>query len=291
MAIRSLQSSLAKRSGPPWLLLLVLSTLTLSSASAQPSAIDSNSWRTKQLEAVAKKIQDTDLDDERLEYVARQSWLRRWKPGHMAPTPSRSQSESELVEEPLFEQLKKPTGVASDVWQQIILSQTQLLKIDTDDDRKKNLREIIPSARQLEKLLSEQLPTASQQLPAPTAWALAYTRYRLGRALAYRELPVMRERWPISDPVRYQEQLLKVYQQLIDQTKRVRPEFILLEDRILRRAGHKGRALELLEANQQWIEPKWYLKKRRDMLHELGWEPPYQEAARLYLKAGYSDES
>ena len=109
--------------------------------------------------------------------------------------------------------------------------------------------------------------------------------------MAYRELPVVRERWPISNPDHYQEQLAAVYQRLTNQTNRSRPEFILLEDRMLRRSGKKGRALELLEANRQSIEPKWYLKKRRDLLQELGWEPAYQEAARLYLEAGFSDES
>lgn len=291
MAIYSLQSLLRKRPGRLWLSLLFLATLTLSSARAEPNKIASKSWRSQQLERIASKIQETDSDDERLEYVARQSWLRRWKPGQMAPAPTRSQIKSELVEQPLIEKLKKPTGVASDVWQQITSSQTELLAVDTDDDRKTNLRIIIGSARRLETMLSDQLPSASQQLPASTAWALAYTRYRLGRALAYRELPSVREQWPISNPVHYQGQLLDAYQRLIDQTNRGRPEFILLEDRMLRRAGQQRRALELLEANQESIEAKWYLKKRRDLLHELGWDPPYQEAARLYLEAGYSDES
>jgi len=162
--------------------------------------------------------------------------------------------------------------------------------MDTDDDRKEKLREIIASAKRFEKELSEQLPPRLRQFPAPTAWTLAYARYRLGRALAYRELPSVRERWPISDPDHYQEQLLTAYQRLLDQTKQVRPEFILLEDRILRRSGKKGRALELLEAYRESIEPKWYLKKRRDLLKELGWEPPYKEAARIYIEAGYGDE-
>lgn len=101
---------------------------------------------------------------------------------------------------------------------------------------------------------------------------------------------MVRQRWPISDRARYEAQLSAAYQRLLHQTKTVRPEFILLEDRMLRRSGKKGRALELLEANQEWIEPKWYLKKRRDLLLELGWELPHKEADRLYLQAGYDDE-
>jgi hypothetical protein len=291
MALYLLQSFLGKPSRQPWLSILFVASLAIGSASAKSDESEAKDWRGTQLETVARKIQHTDSDDERLEYAARQSWLRRWTPGEMPPAPKRSPVESKLVEEPLLEQLEKPTGIAPHVWQQMTSSQTELLAIDTDDDRKKNLRTIIRSARQLEEVLSEQLPSASQQLPAPTAWVLAYTRYRLGRALAYRELPIVQEGWPISNPVRHQERLLVAYQRLLDQTKRVRPEFILLEDRILRRAGKKGQALELLEANQESIEPKWYLKKRRDLLQELGWEPPYEEAARLYLEAGYRDES
>ncbi|TWT84699.1 hypothetical protein CA13_61790 [Planctomycetes bacterium CA13] len=290
MAICLLQKLLGKRSSRTWLSILFIATLPISSVRAEPNEIEAESWRSEQLAIVAKKIQDADSDDERLEFVARQAWLRRWKPGQMAPALTRSKLKPGLVEEPLLEKLKRPTDVAPNAWQQMTSSQTELIAIDTDEDRKENLRTIIGSARQLENVLSEQLPSESQQLPASTAWVLAYTRYRLGRALAYRELPSVQERWPISNPVHYQEQLFAVYQRLIDQTNRVRPEFILLEDRILRRSGKKGRALELLEAHRESIEPKWYLKKRRDLLQELGWEPPYKEAARLYVEAGYGNE-
>jgi hypothetical protein len=275
----------------PWLSILVLALLAVDLTGEQPNEIDVELWRSRQLQIIAGEIQDADSGDARREYVARQSWLRRWKPSQMSPAPTRLQIESELVEEPLLEALNRPTGVDAEVWQQMIASQTELLATDTDDERKQNVRTIVGLARRFEKLLSEQLQPESQLLPESTAWVLAYARYRLGRALAYRELPDVRERWPISNPVRYQEQLVAVYQRLIDQTNRVRPEFILLEDRMLRRAGKKGMALELLEENRKWIEPKWYLKKRRDLLHELGWEPAYQEADRLYLEAGYSDES
>ena len=286
----NVQSLIGKRSRWSCLSILFFSMLAIGSAKADADEMDAKSWRTQQLKNVARKIQDADSDDERREYVARQSWLRRWEPGRMPSEPTHSPIESKLVEEPLLRTLEKPAGVDPDVWQRMTSHQAELLAMDTDDDRKDNLRAIIASARQLEKLLSDQLPSEWQQLPAPTAWAVAHTRYRLGRALAYRELPSVREEWPIVDPVDYQERLLSVYQRLIDQTHRVRPEFILLEDRILRRAGKKGRALELLEANQDSIEPKWYLKKRRDLLEELGWKPPYQEAADVYFDAGYRDE-
>ncbi|EMI22977.1 signal peptide protein [Rhodopirellula maiorica SM1] len=290
MTVNLLQTIRRSWSIGPWFSILFLSTLAIGSAMAESDAIDAERWRLRQLKQVTSQIQNAASDDERLEYVAQQSWLRRWEPGRMPSAPTRSQTESELVEEPLLEDLEKPAGVASHVWQQMTSLQAELHAVDTDDERKEDLRQIIKSARRLEELLSERLPPQLQELPAPTAWALAYTRYRLGRALAYRELPSVRERWPISDPVGYQEKLLAVYQKLIDQANQGRPEFILLEDRILRRAGKKARALELLEANQQSIEAKWYLKKRRDLLEELGWGPPHKEAAQIYYDAGYRDE-
>lgn len=290
MAIDLFQSFTRKRSSRSWLSIVLLSLWAVSAANAESDPIDAEHWRRQQLKKVARKIDDAESDNDRLEYEARQSWLHRWEPGQMTSAPTRSPIESDLVEEPLLGRLERPVEMDADVWQRITSAQVELHAVDTDDDRKENVREIIESGRRFEELLSEHLPSQLQQLPAPTAWALAYARYRLGRALAYRELPSVRERWPISEPVRYQQQLSAVYQRLIDQAGRGRPEFILLEDRMLRRAGQKGRALKLLEANQQSIEPKWYLKKRRDLLEELGWEPPYQEAARIYFEAGYRDD-
>ncbi|WP_442505871.1 hypothetical protein SH528x_004683 [Novipirellula sp. SH528] len=278
-----------------WIVVLVLASLAIGSAAAESNEINAENWRSQQLATLADQIQNADSDDERLEYVARQSWLRRWKPGRMSPAPTdvsvdSERAESELVEEPLLETLVRPARIEPNVWRQMIDLQTRLHSVDNDEQRKENLRTTIGLAKQLEQVLSDQFPSESQQLTTPTAWVVAYTRYRLGRALAYRELPSVLERWPISNPDDYEEQLTAAYQRLIKQANRDRPEFILLQDRMLRRADKKGRALELLEASQQSIDPKWYLKKRRDLLQELGWDPAYQEAARLYLEAGYTDE-
>ena len=283
-----------------WIVVLALASLAIASTAAEPNETDAKNWRSQQLATLADQIQNADSDDERLEYVARQSWLRRWKPGRMSPTPAdvsvdseqsgAERAESELIEEPLLETLVKPAEIEPNVWLQMIDLQTRLLSVDNDEQRKENLQTTIGLAKQLEQVLSDQFPAESQQLTTPTAWVVAYTRYRLGRALAYRELPTVSERWPISNPDEYEEQLTAAYQRLVKQANRDRPEFILLQDRMLRRADKKGQALELLEASQQSIDPKWYLKKRRDLLQELGWDPAYQEAARLYLEAGYTDE-
>ncbi|MCM2372142.1 hypothetical protein [Aporhodopirellula aestuarii] len=266
-------------------------SLAVGSFAESPSDVEVEQWRSQKLQTLATKIRNTNSDDERLEYSARQSWLRRWEPGQMPTAPADAPDESGLVEEPLLKKLERPETLEANVWRGMIALQTRLLEVDNDDERKDNLRTTIELSGQLEAALSTELPSDSQTLATPTSWVLAYTRYRLGRALAYRELPEVAEVWPISDPDRYEEQLLCVYERLIEQTKGNRREFILLQDRMYRRSGKKGRALELLEANRQSIDPKWYLKKRRDLLQELGWEPPYQEAARLYLQAGYDDES
>ncbi len=271
--------------------MILLASLAVGITAAEPSDVDAEAWRSRKLEEIVLRIQNSKSDEERLEYAARQSWLRRWKPGQMPLAPTDAPVESELVEEPLLENLKRPETLESHAWQAMIELQTRLLAVDTDEERKENLRTTIQLARQLETALSTQLPTDSQPLATPTGWVLAYTRYRLGRALAYRELPEVREAWPISNPDRYEEKLVAIFQRLTEQTDGDHPEFILLQDRMYRRSGKKGRALELLEKNRRLIEPKWYLKKRRDLLHELNWDPPYQEAARLYLQAGYDDES
>ncbi|MFG0263098.1 MAG: hypothetical protein ACF788_11965 [Novipirellula sp. JB048] len=270
-------------------MVLLLASLAIGATAGEPREIDAEKWRKQRLATLAERIQKADSDDERLEYVARESWLRRWKPGQMSPAAKEAPAELVLVEEPRLETLSRPGRIDPNVWQQMITLQRRLHSVDNDAQRKENVRTTIGLAQQLEQLLCDQFPSAPRQLTSPTAWVLAYTRYRLGRALAYRELPSVRAGWPITDPDRYEAQLTAAYQRLIDQAGRDRPEFILLPDRMLRRAGKRGLALELLEVSQQSIDPRWYLKKRRDLLQELGWDPPYQEAARLYLAAGYRD--
>ncbi len=271
-------------------MLLTLVCLQVSSLAETPRTVDAQRWKTQTLASIETKLQNAASDDDRLEYSARRSWLRRWKPGQMPTAPADAPDESELMEEPVLADLPRPESVDAGAWKAMVDWQKQLIASDTDDERKDNLRTTIELASQLEKSLADHLPADLQSLATPTGWSLAYARYRLGRALAYRELPEVRERWPIANPDEYESRLVAAFQRLTEQTKSGRREFILLQDRMFRRAGKKGRALELLEANRHSIEPKWYLKKRRDLLQELGWDPPYREAARLYLQAGYVDE-
>ena len=247
-------------------------------------------WRGQQLESIAEKSSSAKTAEFRREYVARETWLRRWVPGRMSGASPDDSLEAELVDEPELKTLDRPAGVDSATWKNLIEQQECLIALDTDEDRKTNLPEIIElsAAQNADRSLTATLPSRDK-LVTPYQWTLAYTRYRQGRALAYRELPVVKERWPIQDFERYQQQLKTAYRRLKDISGSDRPEFILLDDRMLRRSGMKGLALELLETNRRWIESKWYLKKRRDLLKELGWDPPFHEAARLYAEAGYTD--
>src|SRR6056297_743647 len=112
---------------------------TIRPAAADPDEIDAEDWRSRQLKKVSQKIQDAESDADRLEYAARQWWLRRWEPGRMSSAPTHAPIESKLVEEPRLAELEQPPGIASDLWQRLISSQAELLAMDTDDDRKEKL--------------------------------------------------------------------------------------------------------------------------------------------------------
>jgi hypothetical protein len=117
-----------------------------------------------------------------------------------------------------------------------------------------------------------------------TRLALAHCLYRGGRALAYRELPDVVDRMPIEDPEKHEAQLIGVYRRLKELVPEDRLEFILLDVRLLRRDNWNGRALALLEEYGGQLGKQWFLKKRRDVLRDLGWSDAAEEAAGLYAK-------
>ncbi len=125
------------------------------------------------------------------------------------------------------------------------------------------------------------------QLPEQTPGlksAKAFSLYRLGRALAYRELPEVVEDDPIADPQQHDARLRDAYQRLVDLVGAGRVDFVLLDVRMLRRNGWYGQALGVLEDHARVISPKWLLKKRRDLLQELQWDAPYREAAAIFAR-------
>jgi hypothetical protein len=86
---------------------------------------------------------------------------------------------------------------------------------------------------------------------------------------------------PIEDLQKHEAQLLGFYTQIGDLVGHNRPEFILLEIRMLRRDSWYGRALVLLEESANVIDTQWYLNYRRDLLKDLGWNEPAKEAEEI----------
>lgn len=250
---------------------------------------DAHIWRKEKIASLNAQLVNTDGEsDQRLEWLAQRAWLESWQPGEMNGARKLIASKSKLlIDEPSLADLDRPAGISFDRWHHIVNLQSQLWDLDSDENRKQNLKTTIPLAEQLEQALVAELDIVDQTLDSQVGWALAFVRYRLGRAIAYRELPDVIDKWPIENQESYNEQLDSVVERLRTQAADTRPEFILLEDRMLRRAGWRGRALWMLERHRDFIEPKWYLKKRRDLLGELGWDLPQQEAARIYSAAGF----
>jgi len=177
--------------------------------------------------------------------------------------------------------------------------QQRLRELDSDAERKQHLVATAKLALQLEQALTSLLETwpstgvltvgEPQAIRETLRWALAHTRYRRARALAYRELPDVRTRLPIDDAEAYERELAEAHDRLRETFSEPQAEFVLLEIRMLRRAGKRGQALEKLERFGSTIELRWYLKKRRDLLGELDWGPPQAEAAKWYAEAGFGE--
>src|SRR6056297_669107 len=129
---------IGKHWGKTSLLVVIFTALAIGSSNIfanEDSGEDAPAnWRSEQLQQVAERIEHANSEDERLEYVARQAWLRRWEPGRMPHGPARSTSPAKLVEEPLLSELSRPAEITPDIWQQLTSAQAELLTIDTDDD-------------------------------------------------------------------------------------------------------------------------------------------------------------
>jgi hypothetical protein len=127
---------------------------------------------------------------------------------------------------------------------------------------------------------------AAQLLADPsnqqTRLAAAFCFYRKARALVYMESPELVAKKPIDDPEKHESEIVSAYNQLIEIVGRDRPEFVLLEIRMLRRDRWNGRALQLLEQYGAVIDPEWYVTKRFELLQDLGWSIPANEAKLVF---------
>ncbi len=262
-------------------------------------------WRTAQLATVGQQLDDEALSKElRLELAAQKRWLEAWQPGALSDKPlwKSNLDNRRKLEEPVLDPDRNASGLrkrllgdnakpaVSDTQslrdalvekpQDIGLRQLHLHWIDQRQYRKQYADAIAQSAQQLDVMLQSIKPTTGE-----IELARIFCLYRKARALVYRALPDVVAVNPIEDPERHAAMLVGTYATLKslvgDQS---RPEFILLDIRMLRRDGWRGRALALLEKYGSTVERQWLLKKRRDLLEELGWESPYREAAELYAR-------
>ncbi|MFT7629798.1 MAG: hypothetical protein ACI87E_000802 [Mariniblastus sp.] len=271
---------------------------------ATPLKITATDWQRSTLNQLDEQIKlstaETRSKFARPELLARRKWLNNWMPGKMQAHSMLSPNFPVLRPEPILNtprSLKLRKELASQDDEQAA-GQAKTIKQALDehpldigllqlyfhwhDDpvrRKKHLEQVELLSVRLLKLLESKNNEAPQIRPATE-----HTLYRRGRALAYRELPDVAAQFPIASPETLNLQILAAYQSLIDLAGPGRPEFILLEIRVLRRAGNYGQAIDLLERYGATINPKWYQKKRRDLLQALDWKPPYSEAAKIYAK-------
>lgn len=262
-------------------------------------------WRQQVIDELDDRL-DRLSDDPagRRELEARRQWLMAWTPGKMIGLRTMQAEESgdaepqrdepDLADTLAAVRLRDdlPADVASEL-RPAARMQQRLRQLDSEETRKANLSVTIELASKLGHALTDvldSLPADDDELRRQVRWSLAYTRYRRARALAYRELPEVLESTPIQDSDRYERRLRVAHQRLRQTFAEPQSEFVLLEVRMLRREDDRGQALQKLERFRDTIDPKWYLKKRRDLLGELQWGPAHAEAARLYAESGLDEE-
>ncbi|MFN3191494.1 MAG: hypothetical protein ACE361_13380 [Aureliella sp.] len=265
-------------------------------------------WKETQLDTLAAQLKSGQIEGQlKQELEAQIRWLKAWKPKDLSDQPLWTEPTGKgRYVEPTLDPNKKanalrqkllgkdasPTVKETRALQKLLadhpgdigVRQLHLHWLDQLQYRKEYADEIAEAAIRLAGLL-DQVKPATREIQVAKAFCL----YRRGRALAYRELPDVVAEDPIKDPEAHEAALLGTHSQLTELVGTGRPEFILLDIRILRRDRWYGQALALLESNGALIQEKWFLKKRRDLLKELGWEEPAREAAAIYRDA-YPEE-
>ncbi|MCR9291961.1 MAG: hypothetical protein NXI32_04530 [bacterium] len=268
-------------------------------------------WREAQLAAIEEQLSTLGssaasgaTSEMELELKAQRKWLESWQPKQLSTDPlwEAGARPGPLGAEPIID----PNGTAASLRRKLLgagaqptardtkalraalaeqpddlgLRQLHLHWIDQRQYRKQYADAIAESAQYLEQQL-QQIEDDDDKI----GLARAYCLYRLGRALIYRGLPEVVSESPLPDPEQHQARLLAAYTQLRQLLgSQIRSEFVLLDIRMLRHDGWYGRALGLLETYGDTVDPQWLLKKRRDLLRELGWQAPAREAAAVYAQ-------
>ena len=263
-------------------------------------------WRKAQLAQIETQLADkATKGDLQLELTAQKSWLTSYTPGKLSSLPTRATTSGKALEEPMLDPDKKADAIRKKLFgpkarptsadteklrtalekspEDIGLRQLQLHWLDQPQYREDYPSEIADAASRLIGLLQ---PNKKIDPKAKEA-AIAMTLYRQARALGYRLEPEVVEKKPLEEGEREKvdSQLVGAYTQLVKLVGPGRPEFALLEIRMLRRDNWFGRALELLEKNGGQIEPRWYLEKRRDLLRDLKWKEPAEQAHTMFADA------
>lgn len=261
-------------------------------------------WRKAQLSQIEAQLADTATKGElKLELTAQKEWLTNHAKNKLSPQPTAE--EASPIDDPVVDPDNKAVAIRKKLLgpkatptvadtetlraalektpNDIGLRQLQLHWLDQPQYRETFPTEIANASTQLRGLLEN-----NEKLdPDVRKQAVAMTLYRQARALGYRLDLDLEKKKPLSadDREKIDSQLLGTYTQLITLVGPGRPEFALLEIRMLRRDNWFGRALELLERNGSTIEPRWYLEKRRDLLRDLGWKALAAQAQEMFAAA------
>ncbi len=262
-------------------------------------------WRKAQLAQIDAQLAEKATKGElKLELTAQKNWLASYTTGELGAQPTQPSSDK-MLEEPnldpdkradairrkLFGPKARPTSADTEKLRAALektpddvgLRQLQLHWLDQPQYREEYPAEIADAASRLIGLLqaNKKIDAKSKEL------AIAMTLYRQARALGYRIDPEVVKKKPLEEgeAEKIDAQLVGVYTQLIKLVGPARPEFVLLEIRMLRRDNWFGRALELLEKHGGQIEPRWYLEKRRDLLRDLSWKSPAEQAHQMFAAA------
>ena len=261
-------------------------------------------WRDAQMSELAEQLSLKSLpEDVRPELAAQLRWLKAWSPGQLTDSPLWEPAES--TPQPVAEPIVDPRELAGELRRRLMgpkakpraadtTALEELLKQHPDDIGVRQLHLHWLDQKQYRKTYPAEIAEAALKLasmlelakPQQENYALAraYTLYQRARALAYRELPDVVEKQPIENKGKFEAELIGAYQQL-KSVAGERAEFILIDVRMLRRDGRYGRALEMLVDHGRYIDKQWFLKKRRDLLRELGWTLPAKEAQAIYAAA------
>lgn len=258
-------------------------------------------WKSTQLQLLDQQMQDPAVKGPlRSELEAQKRWLEKWNSGSLSDKPWMAQTEKvKLFTEPTIDPQKKATALRERLLgkgakptekdttelqktlakfpKDVGLKQLYLHWLDQRQYRDQYAATIVESAISLASALEQEKPTEATKL------ARAFCFYRAARALIHMESEEAIAKKPIEDLPKHESQLLGIYAQLSELVGQNRPEFILLEIRMLRRDSWYGRALLLLEENADVIDTQWYLNHRRDLLSDLGWEQPAKEAKEIAL--------